>query len=556
MDLMTKPRLIYLPFGGAGEIGMNMYVYGYGTKGKERFIVVDTGVLFPDLETAPGVNLILPDYSWLLERKSQVEAIFLTHGHLDHVGAVSFITQDLNVPVYARDFSKQIALDRVKEYGGNNNLFHTAETYPETISAGPFQVSYLPISHSIPESSSLIIDTPAGRIVHTGDFKIDHNPIIGDPFDEDIWEEISNEKILALVCDSTNALNVGAGRSESNLGPNLMNLIEECEGMVIATTFASHIARIYQISLAAEHCGRFVVLLGRAMNRMVNLALEVGILVDLPNIISIGEARNLPRNSLVVLATGSQGEGRAATAQLSRGGSFKGIKVKRGDTLIYSSKTIPGNEVPVSKIQNRFAELGVDVIDDTSGLYHVSGHPNISDLEKLHKLANPNLVIPMHGEYRHLKKHAEIAINSGFKALVVPNGSKIDILREEVLREEKEKIGKLCIDGNLLLDFNDNSISERLKMAQNGHVSVYLKNKSNGFTREGISVQVSGLHAETFEEFENELKSKILSNLNQVSDRKLTRESEFKNMVAKSVKRFCVDYFGKNPVIKVVISKI
>ena len=547
--------MIYLPFGGAGEIGMNMYVYGYGTKGKERFIIVDTGVLFPDMETAPGVNLILPDYSWLIDRNSQVEAIFLTHGHLDHLGAVSFISQDLNVPVYARDFSRQIALDRVKEYGGNAEQFHTAGTYPATISAGPFKVSYFPISHSIPESSSLIIDTPGGRVVHTGDFKIDPDPVIGDAFKEEAWEEVSSEKILALVCDSTNALNLGAGRSESNIGPDLMNLIEESKGMVIATTFASHIARIYQISLIAEHCGRFVVLLGRAMNRMVNLALEVGILVDLPNLISIDEARNLPRDSLVVLATGSQGEGRAATSQLSRGGSFKGIKVKRGDTLIYSSKTIPGNEVAVSKIQNRFAELGVDVVDDSSGLYHVSGHPNMADLVKLHKLTNPKLVIPMHGEYRHLKKHAEIAINSGFNALVAPNGTKIDILRAEVLAEEKENIGKLYIDGNLLLDFNNSSIGERLSMAQNGHVAVFIQKNSKEFTRQGITVQITGLHAETFEEFEKELKTMILSKLNQVSHRKISRDNEFKKMVGKSVTKFFFKYYGKNPVVKVVIPR-
>ncbi|MDE2739825.1 MAG: ribonuclease J, partial [Paracoccaceae bacterium] len=186
---MTKPRLIYLPFGGAGEIGMNMYVYGYGPQDREQFIVVDTGVLFPDMETAPGVDLIIPDFSWLVERKSRVEAIFITHGHLDHLGAISFVTGELDVPVYAREFSRQIALDRIDEYGGNQNRFHTVDIYPDKITAGPFEVSYVPISHSIPESSSLIIDTPDGRIIHTGDFKLDHEPVIGEPFEEELWEE-------------------------------------------------------------------------------------------------------------------------------------------------------------------------------------------------------------------------------------------------------------------------------------------------------------------------------------------------------------------------------
>ncbi len=550
---MTNPRLIYLPLGGAAEIGMNMYVYGYGPKGKERFIVVDTGVTFPDMETTPGVNLIMADYTWLVERSSQVEAIFLTHGHLDHVGAISFISQDLGVPVYAREFSKRIALDCVSEYGGDRKQFHSVDIFPERIAAGPFQVSFVPISHSTPESSSLIIDTPAGRIVHTGDFKIDPDPVIGEPFDEEVWGEISGTENLALVCDSTNAFNIGAGRSESELGQNLVDLIQDCDGMVIATTFASHIARIYQISLVAEHCGRYVILLGRAMTRLVNHALEVGILSELPNLIPVHEAVNLPRNSLVILATGSQGEPRAATAQLSRGGKFKGIRVKRGDTLIYSSKTIPGNEVAVSKIQNRFVELGVNVIDDSSGLYHVSGHPNQSDLEKLHKLVNPNLVIPMHGEYRHLQKHAELAMNSGYNALVVPNGSMVDITREEVLREEKEHIGRLCVDGKLLIGSRDISIRDRLKIAQNGLVSIYLIRNSDKITREDIIIQAAGLSEEFFAEYKGELKTKILAKFYEGSERLYSRESSIKGMVAKATKKFCIDNFGKSPVIQIAV---
>lgn len=553
LERMTTPRLIYLPFGGAGEIGMNMYVYGYGSQDGEQFIVVDAGVLFPDMETAPGVDLIIPDFSWLVERKSQVEAIFITHGHLDHLGAISFLTGELDVPVYAREFSRQIALDRIYEYGGNQSRFHTVDIYPDKITAGPFEVSYVPISHSIPESSSLIIDTPDGRVIHTGDFKLDHEPVIGEPFEEELWEEICSEKILALICDSTNALTPGKARSEASIGTNLDQLIQECEGMVIATTFASHIARIYQIAQAAELCGRNVVLLGRAMNRLVSHAIEVGILEDLPNQVSIEQARNLPRNSLLVLATGSQGEGRAATAQLSTGGSFRGLRVKRGDTVIYSSKTIPGNEVAISKIQNRFAELGVNIIDESSGLYHVSGHPNKTDLEKLHKLVLPNLVIPMHGEYRHLKMHAEIAIDAGFNAIVAPNGSMVELLRGKLLDSEKEQIGRLCIDGNDIVEFKSDTIKERLRMAHNGLVSIFLSRKSGRFNREGIIVQCSGLNSDAFEEFQKELISMILTKLSQSTKQQLAHESKLKDILGKATRKLCLDFYNKKPVIQIAI---
>lgn len=553
LERMTKHRLIYLPFGGAGEIGMNMYVYGYGPKDREQFIVVDAGVLFPDMATAPGVDLIIPDFSWLVERKSRVEAIFITHGHLDHLGAISFLTNELDVPVYAREFSRQIALDRIDEYGGNQSRFHTVDIYPDKITAGPFEVSYVPISHSIPESSSLLIDTPNGRIIHTGDFKLDHEPIVGESFEEELWEEICSEKILALICDSTNALTSGRGRSESSIGTNLDQLVQECEEMVIATTFASHIARIYQIAHAAELCGRKVVLLGRAMNRLISHAIDVGILEDLPNRVSIDQARNLPRDSLLVLATGSQGEGRAATAQLSTGGSFKGLRVKRGDTIIYSSKTIPGNEVAVGKIQNRFAELGLNVIDESSGLYHVSGHPNKTDLEKLHKLVVPNLVIPMHGEYRHLKMHAEIAMNAGFNAIVAPNGSMVDVLKGKLLDSEKEQIGRLCIDGNDLVGFKSDAIRERLRMAHNGLVSIFLSRKSGRSNREGIIIQCSGLNPDSFEEFREELISVILNKLNQSTKQQLAHESRLKDILSKAARKFCLDFYNKKPVIHIVI---
>ena len=380
---MSSERLIYLPLGGAGEIGMNAYVYGYGKPDQERLIVVDMGVTFPDMDGSPGVDLILPDVSWLEERKDRIDAIFVTHAHEDHVGAVSHTYARLQAPIFARAFTANIARRKMSEYGHPDEAVTVMNAWPEQRDFGPFKVGFLPISHSIPESGALVIDTPAGRIVHTGDFKLDETPVVGEAFDPTLWAEVCKDGVKALVCDSTNVFSPVAGRSETSVGPEIEKLVSAANGMVVATTFASNVARVKTLAEAGERAGRSIVLLGRAMRRMIEASIETCVLKGFPTVVSPEDAKSLPRENLMLLVTGSQGERRAASAQLARG-KYMGLKMKEGDMFLFSSKTIPGNEKGVIRIINAFSEMGVDVVDDSSGLYHVSGHANRPDIERMH----------------------------------------------------------------------------------------------------------------------------------------------------------------------------
>ena len=468
---MSSERLIYLPLGGAGEIGMNAYVYGYGKPGKERLIVVDLGVAFPDMDTSPGVDLILPDIAWLKERRDQIEAIFITHAHEDHVGAVAHTYEDLKAPIYARNFTANIARRKMEEYGHPEDAVKTVGPWPHQQGAGPFMVGFLPISHSIPESSALVIDTPDGRVIHSGDFKIDLTPGVGEPFDPALWAEVCKDGVKALICDSTNVFSPEPGRSEATLGPAIEELVSNATGMVVATTFASNVARVQTLAVAAQKSGRSVVLLGRAMRRMVEAALETGVMKDFPKVVSPEDARAIPRENLMLLVTGSQGERRAASAQLARG-KYQGMELKEGDLFLFSSKTIPGNEKGVIRIINQFSEMGVDVVDDSNGKYHVSGHANRPDLETLHDVVKPQVVIPMHGEHRHLREHVKLAETRGMQGVLAVNGMMIDLSGNKPKVAEYVETGRTYLDGSVQVGALDGVVRDRIRMALNGHVTV------------------------------------------------------------------------------------
>ena len=470
---MRNERLIYLPLGGAGEIGMNAYVYGYGPPGKERLIVVDLGVTFPDMDTSPGVDLILPDISWLEARRDRIEAIFITHAHEDHVGAVGHYWERLRAPIHARKFTAAIARMKLDEQGAPASALHVVEPWPQTVTAGPFVVGFVPVSHSIPESAGLVIDTAGGRIIHTADFKIDKSPVVGEVFDPELWAEVARPGVKALVCDSTNVFVGHPGRSESSLGPALEELMAKAPGMVVATTFASNVARLKTLALAAEKAGRSVCLLGRAMKRMVETAHETGLLTGFPRTILPEDAVNLPRRNILLLVTGSQGERRAASAQLAQG-SYLGISLKEGDTFLFSSRTIPGNERGVIRIMNLLSEMGVDVVDDQAGRYHVSGHANRPDIEAMHDLIRPQVVIPMHGEHRHLREHVKVARERGLGGIVAVNGMMIDLSGNAPKVAEYIETGRSYLDGTVILGAMDGVVRDRIRMALNGHVIVTL----------------------------------------------------------------------------------
>ena len=554
---MSENRFIYLPLGGAGEIGMNVYVYGYGYADKERLIIVDLGVSFPDMDSSPGVDLILPDISWLIERRDRIEAIFITHAHEDHIGALALLWEKLGAPVYARSFTANVARRKMLEKNQPENVVNTTSIWPETVAAGPFEVAFVPISHSIPESSSLLIKTPAGRIIHSGDFKLDKTPIVGEAFDPGLWHEVVRDGITALVCDSTNVFTDEPGRSEETLGDEIEALVASAPNMVVATTFASNIARLKTLAVAGERAGRSICLLGRAMHRMVEVAIETGVLTEFPHFVSPQEAKEIPRKHLMLLVTGSQGERRAASAQLSSG-KFQGIELKEGDLFLFSSKTIPGNERAVISIINQLSEKGVDVVDEANGLYHVSGHANRPDIKELHNLVQPQIVVPMHGEHRHLREHCKLAEESGKTSLICVNGMMAEISGNEPRIVDNIDTGRLYLDGKLQYGAKDGVIRDRIRMALNGIVLVNIVMDDEDEILGEPWVELRGLPEIGYSDISitDILEEDLSQYLGRAESRTLEDDEAIEAGLIKAVRHSCMSEIGKKPEVVVIISRL
>ncbi len=554
---MTENRLIYLPLGGAGEIGMNAYVYGYGYANKERLIVVDLGVTFPDMDSSPGVDLILPDVSWLIEQRDRIEAIFITHAHEDHVGALALLWEKLGAPVYARNFTANIARRKLLEENQPENVVKTVSIWPETVTSGPFEVAFVPISHSIPESSSLLIESPAGRILHSGDFKLDKTPIAGEAFDPDFLREVVRDGIKALVCDSTNVFSHESGRSEATLGDKIEALVASAPNLVVATTFASNLARLKTLAQAGERAGRSICLIGRAMLRMVEVAIETGVLTEFPNFVSAYDAKNIPREHLMLLVTGSQGERRAASAQLSNG-KFQGIELKEGDLFLFSSKTIPGNERAVTRIINQLSQKGVDVVDDSSGLYHVSGHANRPDIKEMHNLIQPQIVIPMHGEHRHLREHCKLAEESGKTSLICVNGMMAEISKNEPRIVDYIDTGRLYVDGKVQYGALDGVMRDRIRLALNGIVVVNIIMDDENETIGDPWVELRGLPEIGYSDISlvDILEEDLSQYLGRAGPKNLRDDVAIEAGLVKAARHTCMSEIGKKPEVIVIIGRL
>ncbi len=554
---MSEERLIYLPLGGAGEVGMNAYVYGYGKPGQERLILVDLGVTFPDMDGTPGVDLIFPDMTWLKANRDRLDAIFITHGHEDHVGGIGHFWADLRAPVYCRRFTAALAVRKMDEQGQDVEHVNAVGPYPETIEAGPFKVGFVPVSHSIPESSGLVIDTPAGRVVHTGDFKLDGNPVVGEAFDPELWNEIAKPGVQALTCDSTNIMSPHPGRSEATLPPAIIELVEKSDGMIVATTFASNVARVKTLAEAGAKAGRSVCLLGRAMKRMVAVAIDTGVLEKFPHTVTPEEAADIPRENLMLIVTGSQGERRAASAQLSRG-KFLGLTMKQGDTFLFSSKTIPGNERGVLRIVNAFSEMGVDVIDDRSDLYHVSGHANRPDLEAMHDLMHPKMLVPMHGEHRMLREHAKVGEAKGIPSVVAVNGSMVDLTGPQPEIVEYIETGRTYLDGSVKIGALDGVVRDRIRVALNGQVFLTLILDENDEPLGEPWAELVGLPEEgrSRAPLVELIESAADAFLGRADDKVLTDDDKLEEGLRRVVRQTSVEEIGKKPEVVVVISRL
>ncbi len=553
---MSTDRLIYLPLGGAGEIGMNAYVYGWGKPGAERLIVADLGVTFPDMDGSPGVNLIFADIDWLAERADRIEGIFITHAHEDHVGAVGHLWSRLRAPVYTRAFTGHHARRKMEEQGNDPENVTIVSAWPEQTKAGPFTVGFAPISHSVPESSALIIDTPGGRIVHTGDFKVDETPLVGEPFNEGFWKDIGDQGVHILTCDSTNVFSPEAGRSEATVGPEITKLVKDAPGMFVATTFASNVARVKTLAEAGEAAGRSVCLMGRAMRRMVEASILTGVLDDFPTVVSPEDAVEMPRQNLMLLVTGSQGERRAASAGLARG-KYMGLELDEGDTFLFSSKTIPGNERGVIYIMNALAEKGVDVVDDSSNLYHVSGHANRPDLDKMHKLIRPKVVVPMHGEYRHLREHAKLAQANGYASTIATNGTMLDLTGDQPAVAEHIEAGRIYLDGKVQIGALDGIVRDRIRMALNGHVMATLILEDDDPLGEPW-IELSGLPEQGSSKapLVDVLEEDLGQMIGRSKKKTLADDERLESEMRKVIRKTCDDEIGKKPEVTVVISRL
>jgi ribonuclease J len=552
-------RLIYLPLGGAGEIGMNAYVYGYGEPGRERLIVVDLGVTFGDMDSAPGIDLIMADVGWLEANRDRIEGIFITHGHEDHVGALGLLWPKIQKPVHCRRFTGALARLKLEEMGQPVDQLQIHAPRPEVITAGPFQVQFVPISHSIPESSALIIDTPAGRIVHTGDFKLDGTPVVGEAFDPIMWHEIAGEGqgIKVLACDSTNIFSPQPGRSEALLANPLLDFVMAQRQMVVATTFASNIARLKTLAEAGVAAGRKICLLGRAMRRMITVGIETGILTSFPPVVSPEEAAELPRDKVLLIVTGSQGERRAASAQLSRG-RYLGIELKEGDSFLFSSRTIPGNERGVIRIMNALSESGVDLYDADDGIYHVSGHANRPDIEAVHDLLKPQIVIPMHGEHMHLREHAKLATKKGLAAMVATNGDMIDLTGPVPRVVDQIDTGRLYLDGSVLIGAMDGVVRDRIRMALNGHAMVSVIIDEDDSPLPDAWVDLSGL-PETGRAgvpLAQSIEGELAEFLDRADGKTVRNDDKLEEAIRKITRQVSMEEIGKKPEVTVIISRL
>jgi len=488
----TAEELVFCPLGGVGEIGMNFSLYGFGSQSKKDWIAVDCGVAFagPDL---PGIDLIMPDPRFIAGEKKRLRALIITHAHEDHIGAVADLWPRLGCPVYLTPFAAaMLEAKRLSEAGAPKMPIHIIQPGQVT-ELGPFSVEMIAVAHSIPESTSLAIRTPLGLVVHTGDWKIDPTPVLGDVTDEARFRALGDEGVLAMIGDSTNAIREGISPSEREVANELEKIIRAAKGRVAVTTFASNAGRIRSVAEAAMRCDRQVVLVGRAMERVIGIAREQGMLEGIPPFVGAESYGYIPRDKMVAVLTGSQGEPRAALARIAND-DHPEVTLTPGDTVVFSSRTIPGNEKAVGNIINNLIKQGVKVITDRDGLVHVSGHPRRGEMEQMYSWVRPKIAIPVHGEALHMAEHAALAKRMGVKEVILANdGDMVRLAPGEPDVVDTVPAQRLLKDGSLLIEEAARVVPERRRLAFAGIVSVAIALDDRGHIVGDIQMDMAGV---------------------------------------------------------------
>ncbi len=466
-------ELVYAPLGGVGEIGMNLSIYGLGNEQRRSWLAVDLGVSFASEEHLPGVDLILPDIRYLVEERKSLAGLVLTHAHEDHFGAVLELWPRLKVPVYATPFTAALLAAKRASEPGAPEIPVTIVPLGGRFKAGPFDIELVTMAHSIPESNALIIRTPGGTVLHTGDWKLDSTPVLGDVTDETKLRALGAEGCLALIGDSTNAVRDGRSPSEADVAKTIAELVRTARGRVAVTTFASNVGRLRSVAEAARAAGRELVVVGRAMDRIIQVARETGYWNDMPEARPVDAYGYLPPNKVVALCTGSQGEPRAALARIAED-QHPDVTLSRGDCVIYSARTIPGNEKAVGRVINGLIEQGIEVITDRTHLVHVSGHPRRAELEDLIGWVKPKILIPVHGEALHMSEHAALARRLGVKEVVQCRNGDLVRLSSDARIIDEVPAGRLYKDGGLLVEADARTIADRRRLGFAGAVSIAL----------------------------------------------------------------------------------
>ena len=461
-------ELLFVALGGSGEIGMNVNLYG--TQGK--WLMVDLGLTFADSDY-PGIDLILPELEFIEQRRDELIGIVLTHGHEDHIGAIPYLAADLKVPLYATPFTAALIAGKLEEEGLTGKVKVHIIDRDGSIDLDPFKITFKALAHSIPEGNGLVIETPHGKIFHTGDWKIDETPVLGEMSSDQVMNDIGDSGILALVCDSTNVFQDAPSGSEAGVHDGLRQAVEEATGRVLVTTFASNAARLQTLGRVAVECGRKMCVAGRSLDRILRVARANGYLLDFPETVRFDEAMRLPRNEVMILATGGQGETRAALSRVASGSHE--LKLVSGDTVIFSSKQIPGNEIAIGRIMNALSDLGAIIVTDRQLHIHVSGHPGRPELAQMYQWIRPEIVVPVHGEARHMAEQARFALACGVpKSIYQKNGDIIRLAPKGPKKVGTVRTGRLVLDGDVILTADGATIGERRKISVNGIIAVAL----------------------------------------------------------------------------------
>ncbi len=542
--MTPKNELLFCGLGGSGEIGMNVNLYGC----QGKWVMVDLGITFADPQY-PGVDVILPDLSFIEDRIDDLLGIVITHGHEDHIGSLPYLAEDLGVPIYATPFTMGLIRGKLEEEGIANRVKLKMIPMGGNFQLGPFGFTFVEMSHSIPEANALLIDTPYGRVFHTGDWKLDKNPVIGNPTTPDGFMAIGDKGIDVLVCDSTNIFNTTASGSESTVRKGLFEEVSKAKGRVMITSFASNAARLHTFGEVAKETGRKLCVTGRSLDRIIKVARATGYLKDFPDTISPDEAMRLPKNKVLIIATGGQGEERAALARVANGQHT--ITLEADDTVIFSSKQIPGNEVQIGRIQNTLAAKGIRMITERQAHVHVSGHPGQPELAQMYDWLRPEVLVPTHGEMRHMMEHARFGLEQGIpRAIVQSNGDIIRLAPKGPAKIGNATVGRLVLDGDVILPADGATLSERRKLAINGQISVGVALGKDGRMVGQPQVRVQGVPVE--EDRAAFIADAVQAAADTVRGGK--RESEkMREQIRLAVRKVAKRWTGKQPIVDVLL---